>query len=435
MIDVTSRPASTKEAIRILTQPAKIKHQYLSLISAATKEILVVFPTANAVRREEKIGVIDELRKAKERGVIIRILTPEDDFIRHKLDKLKDAGISVQRIETPSEAKFKLLIVDRKISLGVETADDSKSEFFEAVGVATLSSNKPTVLPYVTIFESFWKETELYEKAAQADKIKDDFVNIAAHELRNPITPIISAIEFVNRDFAKISEVIRNHGDDQAKKKLENIRMNLDMIGRNTIKLMQLAEDILQVSRIQSGTFALNMQRSSINAIIDTTIQDIRKKYEDAKPRVKIVFTCSPALAAATKIEIYCDAAKVTQVLFNMLDNAMRFTNEEGTVEVTLDSDEEELVFSIIDSGPGIDPAIANRLFEKFAAKSNGGTGLGLYLCKKIIDAHGGRIWAQNNTGKAGATFTFTLPVDLSPEQVVATTNAASEPERTPLPS
>jgi signal transduction histidine kinase len=194
----TSRPVGN-EAIRILAQPAKIKHQYLSLVSSATKEILVVFPTANAVRREEKIGVIDELRKARERGVVIRILTPEDDFIRHKLDKLKDAGISVQRIETPSEAKFKLLIVDRKTSLVVETADDSKSEFFEAVGVATLSSSKPTVLSYVTIFESFWKETELYEKAAQADKIKDEFVNIAAHELRNPITPIISAIEFVNR--------------------------------------------------------------------------------------------------------------------------------------------------------------------------------------------------------------------------------------------
>jgi signal transduction histidine kinase len=203
------------------------------------------------------------------------------------------------------------------------------------------------------------------------------------------------------------------------------------MIGRNTIKLMQLAEDILQVSRIQSGTFALNLQRTSINTIIDTTIQDVRKKYEDAKPQVQIVFACAPALVAATKIEIYCDAAKVTQALFNMLDNAIRFT-EEGTVEVTLDSDEEELVFSIIDSGPGIDPAIADRLFEKFAAKSNGGTGLGLYLCKKIIDAHGGRIWAQNNTGKAGATFTFTLPVDLSPEVAA---NTASEPERTPLPS
>lgn len=421
----SSKITAGPQTIRILTQPTKIKHEYLSLVRSAVREILVVFPTPNAVRREEKIGIMDELRNARGRGVDIRILTPEDDFIKIKLDRLKEAGINVRKIESPSEAKFKLLIVDRKISLVVETANDSKSEFLEAVGLATISRSKPTVLPYVTIFESFWREADLYEKAAQADKIKDDFVNIAAHELRTPITPIIAAIEFIDRDFADITTFITKNADDQTKKKVDRILSNHDMIRRNTRKLMRLAEDILQVSRIHSGTFALDLQQTSVNSIILGTIDDIRKKYENSKANVQVQFLPSPALGDATKLEIFCDASKITQALFNVLDNAMKFTVE-GSVYVELTQEDEELVFAVRDCGPGIDPHIIERIFEKFVAKSDGGTGLGLYLCKKIIEAHGGRIWAQNNSARHGATVTFTLPRDLEPASV-AESNAKIE--------
>lgn len=413
----SSKITAGTETIQILTQSTKIKHEYLSLVRSAVREILVIFPTPNAVRREEKIGIMDELRNARGRGVDIRILTPEDDFIKIKLDRLKEGGISVRKIESPSEAKFKLLIVDRKTSLVVETANDAKSEFLEAVGLATISSSKPTVLPYVTIFESFWREADLYEKAAQADKIKDDFVNIAAHELRTPITPIIAAIEFIDKDFADIAAFVSKNADDQTKRKVDKIQSNHDMIKRNTRKLMRLAEDILQVSRIHSGTFSLNLRTTCINSIVLTTIEDIRKKYEYSKPNVHVQFIPSPALRDATKLEIYCDASKIAQTLFNILDNAMKFTAE-GIVFVEMTQEGEELVMTIRDCGPGIDPAILERIFEKFVAKSDGGTGLGLYLCKNIIEAHGGRIWAKNNSGRQGASITFTLPTDLKPAEV-----------------
>ena len=410
----SARVTSGPETIRILTQSANIKHEYLSLVRSASREILVIFPTPNAVRREEKIGIMDELRNARGRGVDIRILTPEDDFIKIKLDRLKEAGISVRKIESPSEAKFKLLIVDRKTSLVVETANDSKSEFLEAVGLATISSSKPTVLPYVTIFESFWREADLYEKAAQADKIKDDFVNIAAHELRTPITPIIAAIEFIEKDFADIATFVSKKGDDQTKKKVDKIQSNHDMVKRNTRKLLRLAEDILQVSRIHSGSFSLNLQTTCINSIVLATIEDIKKKYEYSKPNVHVQFIPSPALRDATQSEIYCDASKIAQALFNILDNAMKFMVA-GTILVEMTQEGEELVLLVRDCGPGIDPSILERIFEKFVAKSDGGTGLGLYLCKKIIEAHGGRIWAQNNSGQQGASITFTLPTNLKP--------------------
>jgi signal transduction histidine kinase len=421
---MSESPHTCSETIQVIHQPDRIKQIYLSLVRSARNELLVIFPTANAVRREDVIGIIDELKKAKERGATVRILTPEDDFIRDKLDKMKSAGISVRKIETPTEAKFKLLIVDRKISLVVETADDAKAEFYEAIGLATLSSSKPTVLPYVTIFESFWREVDLYEKAAESDRIKDDFVNTAAHELRNPITPIISAVEFVNRDFTNIAKVLEKTIDTETKRKFDNIQTNLAVVMRNTKRLMQLAEDILQVSRIQSGTFALNLQQADIGAIIDTTIADIQKKYQRAKPDVTIRFVPSPNVAASN-LQIYCDGPKIAQALFNLIDNAVKFTKA-GLVEIHLSQEGNEWIFAIRDPGIGIDPLLRDRLFEKFiVAKSSGGTGLGLYLCRKIIEAHGGRIWAQNNIGVSGATFAFALPLDLSP--LDSATNPESE--------
>src|SRR4029077_17205335 len=121
--------------------------------------------------------------------------------------------------------------VDKKFSLVIETKDDSKGAFEQAVGLATFSNSKPTVLPYVTIFESFWRETDLYEKAREADKIKDEFVNIAAHELRNPISPIMASSEFAIEDLEKLKEgkidpVI-----------LDSLTENLNVITRNASKL------------------------------------------------------------------------------------------------------------------------------------------------------------------------------------------------------
>jgi two-component system sensor histidine kinase VicK len=146
--------------IRILSDPDKIRQQYIALIRSAASEILLVFPTINSIHRESSIGVLEELKSAVKRNVKVRVLCAEDDFIKAHLDELRACGVVIRRIETPTETKFKMLIVDRRASLVVETKDDSKSKFSEAVGLATFSNSNATVLPYVTIFESFWRETE-----------------------------------------------------------------------------------------------------------------------------------------------------------------------------------------------------------------------------------------------------------------------------------
>lgn len=394
-----------------MSTPDRIRQQYLGLIKSASAEVLLVFPTVNAIHREYDIGVIDELKTAVQRGVKIRILSAEDEFIKEKLDSLRSCGIVIRRIETPTETKFKMLIIDRKISFIVETKDDSKAAFAEAVGLAVISASKATVLPFVTIFESFWRETDLYERARELDRIKDEFVNIAAHELRNPIMPILSGADLMQH---AIDEVKGSIDAEKAADMVSNIRL----IVRNASKLLRLSEDILQVSRIESGTFRLNLENVTIDTLIHSTIADIEKRYAGEKPDVRIIY--QPRMLAANAgsdevFRLYCDGPKIGQTMFNLLDNAMKFT-EQGNIRVSAVAHPTEVIIQVLDPGTGIDPEIKGRLFEKFASKSNGGTGLGLYLSKKIIDAHGGRIWCKDNEQRKGADCGFSIPLDLHPD-------------------
>jgi two-component system sensor histidine kinase VicK len=393
------------ESIQIISNVQNMKQVYFSLLRNSQQEVLLVFPTTNAVRREERLGVFTELRRACQRGVTVRLLTPEDDFVAAYLDELRKNGSVVRQIESsPAETKFKLLIVDGKFSLVIETKNDAKGIFEEAVGLATFSNSKPTVLPYVTIFESFWRETDLYEKAREADRLKEEFVNIAAHELRNPICPIIASAELAMESIG----TLRGEG------KLDNLTLddlneNISVIARNASRLYKLSEDILQVSRIESGSFTLHLEQVEIKNLLETAIQDARKNVLTENKPVDIRLD----YRLADRFIIFCDSSKISQVLYNLLDNAVKFT-ENGTITVSaVKFDDSSLVFKVEDSGIGISPEIKTRLFEKFVSRSNGGTGLGLYLSRRIIDAHGGKIGGINNQSGVGATFFFTLPTDL----------------------
>lgn len=408
-------PSSYSTYIRVMSDADKIRGQYLGLIKSAKSEILLIFPTINSIYRERSIGVLQELKNAVTRGVKTRLLSAEDDFIKEPLDDLRASGVVIRRIETPTETKFKLLIVDSSACLVVETKDDSRSKFSEAVGQATFTNSKATILPFVTIFESFWRETELYERAREADKVKDEFVNIAAHELKTPIMPIMSGAALMRE------ALIAAKGQLDARL-YDSLIHDSNLIIRSAARLQKLSEDILQASRLEGGTFKLNLEMVDIDHLVTSAIQDVERRYLGEKQDVKIVYESlnqnAPGFGAASdkenrrKLEVYCDPQKISQVLINILDNAMKFTRQ-GQVRVvsSVDSSAGEVLISIRDSGSGINPLIKPKLFEKFSATSLGGTGLGLYISKKIIDAHSGRIWATGNVEDKGSTFCFSLPM------------------------
>jgi hypothetical protein len=202
--------------IEVIPSSTRAQEIYSNLIKSAAEEILWIFPTTNAFIRQDKIGTIQSAQQAaKEGNVKVRILVPPSSLIEQKVQQLReycpDHVIDVRYIEQMTETKATILVVDRKASLVMELRDDSKTTFFEAIGLSTYSNSKAGVLSYVAMFENFWKQSELYqeikeshdqlkianEKLRMQAKIQNDFIKIAAHELRNPIQPILGLSQIV----------------------------------------------------------------------------------------------------------------------------------------------------------------------------------------------------------------------------------------------
>jgi two-component system, OmpR family, sensor histidine kinase VicK len=407
-IDARHRVKQVEEGvesdIEVIQNPDRTEELYWDIAKSAEKEILLILPTANAVSRQEKMGVIKYLAEtAKSRNIQVRILMPkvnlshyhhrhhaidESNPLHQQQDNSTDAP-NVRYLQQLSDTKATILIADRKVSLVIELRDDTKSTFHEAIGLSTYSSSKPGVLSYVSIFENLWIQTELYEQLKLHDKMQKDFINIAAHELRTPIQPILG-----------LTEALLSKSKDETAKEL------LEVVVRNAKRLRTLIENILDVTRIENQSLSLRKERFKINGIILNILEEYESRDNKRKNDLKIVFT------SKDDFFVEADKGRVMQVISNLMNNAIKFTPK-GAITVTTKKKEEnnEIIVSIKDTGSGIDPEIMPRLFSKFATKSQTGTGLGLFVSQNIVEAHGGKIWAENNSDGRGCTFSFSLPL------------------------
>jgi signal transduction histidine kinase len=222
--------------------------------------------------------------------------------------------------------------------------------------------------------------------------MQKEFINIAAHELRTPIMPILGEAEYIEHQF--------NH-----RNKVEVENEQIALIIRNAKRLERLASDILDVSKIESQSLRLNKEQFNLNHVLSDIIGDIQNRLATDKGHNSVV----TILYKPEDIIVEADKGRIIQVISNLLNNAIKFT-EEGAISVIAHRKNSQVVVSIKDSGQGIDSEISPRLFSKFTTKSETGTGLGLFISKSIIEAHGGRIWAENNADGKGATFTFSIP-------------------------
>ncbi|TLX88289.1 MAG: hypothetical protein E6L04_01090 [Thaumarchaeota archaeon] len=227
------------------------------------------------------------------------------------------------------------------------------------------------------------------ESLKKKDEAQNQFINIAAHELRTPIQPILNAIYLLQ----------------SANLKSEKRPQYLDIIRRNTEKLGRLAEDILDVTRIESNTLKLTIERLNLYDLILNTIEEYKKNIQFIYKELMINYE-----SAVQSIIINGDKLRLGQVLFILLDNAGKFTKS-GSILVTTQTKSNTIQIMVKDTGSGIDPEILPHLFTKFVTRSDRGTGLGLFIAKNIIEAHGGIIWAENSPRHEGAIFFFTLPL------------------------
>jgi len=390
--------------IEVFPSPSRARDVYLNIIKQATTEIQAIFPTENAFTRQYKIGAIRLAQEAaKERNVLVRILMPANKLANETISQLDESysdRMNIRYIEQMSDTKATILVVDRKESLVMELRDDSKTTFDEAIGLSTYSNSKAGVLSYVAIFENLWKQTELYDDIKKAheqlkihDKMQKEFINVAAHELRTPIQPILG-----------LTEILRSQIKDAKQREL------LDVTIRNAKRLQRLTEDILDVTKIETRTLGLKKELFDLNEMILNTISDFKNQIakENKGNNLTLQLKRSPS---QDPILIEADKGRINQVISNLLSNAIKFTDE-GSIYVAVDrSGTREVLVSVKDTGRGLDQEILPRLFSRFATKSDKGTGLGLFISKSIIEAHGGRIWAENNAAGKGTTFTFSLPI------------------------
>jgi two-component system, OmpR family, sensor histidine kinase VicK len=404
------------EVTEVIQSPEEAERREWDLLRKARKEVQIIFSTANAFYIQERTGTIQFLNQlAEEEGVNIKLLTPTDDHIRESLQNLKhhnnhnhhhlqqhNKTIEFRNIASTLGIKIKSLIIDRKYSLIMELKDDSKESITTsaAIGWSTYSNSQATVLSYLSIFQTLWRQTELYEQLEQSDRIKSEFIDIAAHELRTPIQPIIG-----------FAELLKEEELEYDKK-----REATTAILRNAKRLQRLAEAILDVTRIESNTLDIDKERLNLNDLILKALDDLvisTKEEEKLKGdggynnRRKILYKATKE----EEIIIEADKIRLNQVISNLMDNAIKFTKE-GTISIITEEKDSKVVVSVKDTGPGIDPDILPRLFEKFTSKSSRGTGLGLFISKSIIEDHGGKIWAENNSDGKGATFAFSLPIN-----------------------
>jgi two-component system sensor histidine kinase VicK len=368
---------------------------YQSLIMSAESEIKILFPTTDAVIRQDKAGILFLLLEAAKKCQI-KLLMPHDESIRNFVP-LDSANITTRFIEQQEGGKATILIVDDKASLMMELKDDGKRIFQEAIGLSTYSNSKAGVLSYVSMFESLWRQTQLNAELKNNERMQKEFINIAAHELRTPVQPILGMAELLELSF------------EDGRTKTEISKEELDIIFRNAKRLERLSSDVLETARIESQSMRLNKELFSLNEVISNLIRDAINQIDNQD----ITIQYDPK-----DIVVYADKGRVSEVISNILDNAIKFM-QDGKITISADINSEnpacsnnEAVIMIRDEGTGIDSQIASRLFTKFATKSDKGTGLGLYISKSIVEAHGGRIWANNNEDNVGATFGFSIPLN-----------------------
>jgi signal transduction histidine kinase len=441
MQNESQRNASAQDIVRIIEEPDKIIQVAFEMIRSAKKEVLIMFSTANAFKRQISIGGPELLREvtSSKKDLEIRILTPADLDVEISSLVLgtKMDNVKVRNMEATLQTKVTVVVVDRRLSLAVELKDDSQDDINEALRSAVYSNTKSAAISYVAIFESLWKQVELIDQVnALCTQLKDqqtdqrEFISIAAHELRAPIQPILG-----------LAEVLKSRQEVQ----MEKQRELLSVIIRNARRLKELTENILDITRIENKSLELQKESLNIDEIVIGVFKDaldeselsrnIRLIYKHNK-KMKFDSDSDPSLSESSipfgpaekgfSSYVRADKLRITQVMTNLVGNAIKFSNEGDTVTVSVSEENNiqnfkknensegnrVLLIRVEDTGKGIDPEIMPRLFKKFASKSDKGMGLGLFISKNIVEAHGGVIWADVPNAEKGATFSFTIPVN-----------------------
>lgn len=405
-----------------------------TLISSAKYEILAILPNFNSFVRQVESGMMEFMKdiSLSKKNINIRILIVEetDNEIQYKIltifNKFNGKIPGSSNSEIPLEFQFKgsgnfklkilnsrlfteigFLIVDKNKSLIIESKNIPSIDMIESVGLSSYSNSRRISKSYASIFEALWNQAELYDKLKVQDRLQKEFINIAAHELRNPVQSLLG-----------YSDILMNTTGN-----IESYSDFIVTINQNTKRLARLIDKVLDVTQLENELLILNKENFSLEKLVIEIVREYNNNIHLLnKNQLEIRYDSQLNDCNNTNTEsrrnfgyVFADRTRIIQVIVNILENAVEFTDR-GTISLRLNENmtTREILLTISDSGRGIDPEILPNLFTKFVSKSRKGTGLGLYISKKIIETHGGKIWAENcydgNNRIEGSKFTLTLP-------------------------
>ncbi|MFL6345957.1 MAG: sensor histidine kinase [Nitrososphaeraceae archaeon] len=401
------------EFLEVISDNKKAAENYIDLAKSVEKEALVLFANSKAIIRADRLGVLDSLINAsKNKGALVKIISPITDENSQIVEKICESAPDI-KILNGGSSHSGLMVVDNTKFLRFGIKEPKAEEFSGAIRFVEYSNSKVGVYSSRSFFELLWNEHIQYEQLKAHDKMQKEFINIAAHELRNPIQPIIG-----------LSEVLRSRTKNTDEHEF------LDAIIRSAKRLQQLTENILNVAQIENHSLKLNKERFNLTVLIINILKDYRNQLEENKDNgkgyVKLLYKNGRGKAYNDNedlVFVEADPGRIAQVISNLLNNAIKFTKggepEDKTITIIVDNnnkDDKAVVVSVEDTGSGIDPEIFPKLFSKFVTNSDAGTGLGLFISKNIVEAHGGKMWAENNSFAFGkrtrvSRFCFTLPI------------------------
>jgi two-component system, OmpR family, sensor histidine kinase VicK len=385
----------------VITDNEKASQILIDLAKAVKKEALFLLPNDKDMLRLDRMGLIEYAIKASQNEATVKIICPMSEANAKVMKRISERAPQIQ-VLNGNISPYGMYIVDNERFLRAELRQPEAKKFSEAIGLVVYSNRRITVDSFKSIFELLWKEHESVEEVKRAYRMQKEFINIASHEMKTPTQAILGYTGLLRQHPEKRDQMIQG-------------------ISRNALRLQRLTNDILDVTRIESQTLNLNKEQFNLKYLITSIVEDYRRQIQENKSNVRLLYDIKRH-KKKTSLTIEADRGRITQVLSNLLNNAIKFASEKKergqvvSVSTVADYDSKnndcgEIIVSIKDSGEGIHPDIFPRLFTRFATKSFTGTGLGLYISKNIVEAHGGRMWAENNPNEEGATFRFSLPL------------------------
>jgi two-component system sensor histidine kinase VicK len=394
---------------RVIDDPTEASRIYINLLQSTKEEASLILPNCQAMEREHKLGIMDCLIDASRRKDIpVRIICPLGDRNSKTLEYISTEAPNI-KILNGEKSPFTLLIADKEKCFGAELRVDDADGFLDSIRYAIYSNSRSMVALFKLFFEIFWNKSEICEQLRLQSQLQKDFINVAAHELRTPVTPILIMATALKSELEGVNEQGGKNESDYVKVR----KKDFSIITRSAFRLKQLTDDILDAATIENRTLEINKEQFDLTEVLNRAVNEFNKKQEIEKQEevewrkdVNVYYQFSNNCI----IDVEADKGRIMQVIFNLLSNAFKFT-EKGNIYVTLQTNGNDAIVNVRDSGVGIESEVMPRLFTKFATKSFQGTGLGLFISKSIVESHGGRIWAKNNYDGRGATFSFTLPI------------------------